>query len=133
MFFNISYTNPETTEEINRLVGPPFSFLKRLSMGSIGSQRFTVVDADSELSMQVPFEERSVFCNIGLRPKGLKIWISVKLHTFLLALPYEGLRLNHDNHVLEFTNEAHRLRLLPAHNAALNLSFVKKIRSLMES
>ncbi len=132
MLFNVSYTDPEIKEEINNLIGPPFGFLQRLRMGSIGSQRFLLKEVDESLRAQLPIDERSIFCNIGLRPAGLQIWFPVRLHTFVLAMPFKGLNLKVEAAMVMLSNENHRVTLTPAHNASLNLSFINKIEGLLQ-
>ena len=131
--FNVSYTNPEVKEEINALVGRPFGFLQRIRMGSIGSQRFLLTEVDDSLRAELPVGERSIFCNIGLRPRGLQIWFPVRLHTYLLALPFKSLKLEIDQAQVILSDHDHKLTLTPAHNAPLNVAFIDKIKALMQA
>ena len=114
---------------IDQLVGKPFPILKRLTSGAIGSQRFELVDGNEELQQKVLQTTNIPFCNIGLRPLGIKIWFSVRLHTYVLALPYEGLSITVDGQRLSLENSQWRLVLQPAHGALLNRRFVDKMLS----
>lgn len=127
MLFDVSYTDPEITQAINQLVGKPFPILKRITSGAIGSQRFELVDGNKELQQKVLQTTNIPFCNIGLRPLGIKIWFSVRLHTYVLALPYEGLSIVMDEQRLSLENNDWRLVLQPAHGARLNRGFVEKM------
>lgn len=130
MLFNVSYTNDEVDQEIRTLVGSPFSLWRRFKMGSIGSQRFQVQEASQELKTILVPHQRTAYCNIGLRPRGIQIWLPIKLHTYLLALPYKDLQINVKGDDLWLVRNPYSLKLSPAHNAQLNHVFVEKMRYL---
>ncbi len=132
MLFNVSYTNPEISAEIDSIVGKPFPFLKRVTMGTIGSQRFELSSGNEELKRVVLQTANTPFCNIGLRPKGIKIWFSVKLHTYLLALPFKGLEITAYDNSLRLNGPDWWLEMIPAHRAKLNRGFIRKMKGLQQ-
>lgn len=130
MLFDVSYTNPEINLAIDQLVGRPFPILSRFTMGAIGSQRFELIQGSQELERKIKQTTKTHFCNIGLRPKGIKIWFTVKLHTYLLALPYVGLNISVINNQLRLSHGDWWLELTPAHRARLNMGFINKMKEL---
>ncbi len=129
MLFDVSYSDPETTQVINDLVGKPFTLRERLRMWTVGSQRFVLKESCDDLAEVLhPGPQR--YCNIGLRPRGVQLWCWYKLHTFLLALPFRKLKIAVSNHYLILDSTNIWLKLIPAHNSPLDLNFIDKIQKL---
>lgn len=129
MLFNVSYRHPEIEEAIDGLVGKPYPLLRRWRLGTIGSQRFILKDANEELITTIKGSNQTKFCNIELRPGGLTIWFRIKLHTYLLALPFGKLRIEIKDDNLKLKAGPWWLHLKPAHNARLNTGFIKKLET----
>ena len=48
MIYNRTYSDNDTENEINNLIGKSFSFLKILKLGGVGSSRFIIESASEK-------------------------------------------------------------------------------------
>lgn len=104
MIVNLSYTNKENSDKIDRKLGKSFGFIKRLKMGGIGSPRLNLVDADDQVSDLMNRDINRNVCNIELRPRGIIIGFRSKLNPYALLMQYKALkiiRLNPDHYRIE--------------------------------
>ena len=69
MLKNISYNNPKIIDEINNYVGKPYTILKRLKIGGIGSSKLIINSADSIIENLLNLDNNLNCCNIEIRPK----------------------------------------------------------------
>ncbi len=92
MLENISYTNPELTSQINRLVGKPYAIWERFRQKGIGSQRLTIENASPQIQDKLRPNQIN-YCNIELRPHGIIIRFRYILETYGFVIPYAELLL----------------------------------------
>ena len=130
MIRNISYFDKEIRDEINQTVGKPYSFLKRLKMGGIGSQRYVIYEASKDIESYIYKSHSSKFCNIELREKGIIIRFRSRLDTYAFIAPYRNLSIFKSDQSFALFIGAEFVRLKAAHNAPLNQKFVRKILQL---
>lgn len=127
MLFQTSYHSKETKEEIDTLVGKSIGIIKMIKMRGIGSQRFLVDEANEEVQELLERQNTPPYTNIELRPKGIMLWFRVKLDSYVLVLPYYKLSIFKNTDDITFHSDQWKLKLIPAHNAKLNISFVQKM------
>jgi hypothetical protein len=130
MIRNISYNSKEVNEEITRSVGRPYSFIKRLKLGGNGSQRLEIVEAFNDLENLLLGDNKTKFCNIELREKGIILHFRARLETHCWAVPYYLMSLFKSEDSFSIFAGAEFVRLKAAHNAKLNHSFISKILAL---
>lgn len=127
MVRNISYNRKETREEILFEVGKSLSIFKRLRMGGNGSQRFVIIEASNELEELANLDNKTNFCNIELRERGIILRFRSRLETYAWVVPYYLLSVfKNETHFSLFAG-AEFVRLTPAHNASLNTKFLRKL------
>ena len=93
MLKNISYNNPKIIDEINDYVGKPYTILKRLKIGGIGSSRLIINSADSIIENLLNLDNNLNYCNIEIRPKGIIIHFKSLLETYGLIVPFYKLKI----------------------------------------
>jgi hypothetical protein len=93
MIYDTSYSNKETTRQINNAVGHPFSFKERWKLGGIGSKRMAIEDISPEYRKYLNADHYQSNANIELRPKGILIHFRHKLQAYSWVMPYEGLSI----------------------------------------
>ena len=93
MLRNISYNNSKIKSEINNLLGNPFTILKRIKLGGIGSPKYIILQTDSKINNLLNLDNNTNQCNIELRPKGIIISFRSLLETFALIVPFYKLKL----------------------------------------
>jgi hypothetical protein len=130
MLFPHSYYSKKIEKEINDLVGKPIGYLDRIKMRGIGSQRFLVEEANSEVMELISKQNTPPYTNIELRPKGIILWFRVKLDSWVLVLPYFKLSVFKTAGHLIIHQDHWKLKLEPAHNATLKLKFIQKLLGL---
>lgn len=108
-------------------VGKTLSVFERLKMGGNGSQRYVMVDASHELEELANLDNKTNFCNVELREKGIILRFRSRLETYAWVVPYHLLSIfKNDSHFSVFAG-AEFVKLKPAHNAPLNHKFLKKL------
>ena len=93
MLKNISYNNPKIIDEINNYVGKPYTILKRLKIGGIGSSKLVINSADSIIENLLKLDNNLNYCNIEIRPKGIIIHFKSLLETYGLIVPFYKLKI----------------------------------------
>jgi len=93
MLKNISYNNPKIIDEINNYVGKPYTILKRLKIGGIGSSKLIINSADSIIENLLKLDNNLNYCNVEIRPKGIIIHFKSLLETYGLIVPFYKLKI----------------------------------------
>ena len=93
MLKNISYNNPKIIDEINDYVGKPYTILKRLKIGGIGSSKLIINSADSIIENLLNLDNNLNYCNVEIRPKGIIIHFKSLLETYGLIVPFYKLKI----------------------------------------
>jgi hypothetical protein len=93
MIIDLSKNLKEDRQKIQELVGKPFSFLKRIEQGGIGSARMQLRSYSQAFAQYFAHTHSNVFANIELRPKGIIVHFK-KYQTHLgWIIPYYKLAL----------------------------------------
>jgi len=127
MILETTYNYKELRDEIREVVGKPISFFKRLRMGGNGSQRLVVIEAFDDLEKLLLVDNRSKFCNIEIREKGIILHFRSRLETFAWVVPFHLLSIFKSDNSFSVFCGADFVRLKAAHNSLLNQKFIKKI------
>ncbi len=91
MIFDTTHINKEAKELTNDLVGLPFSFLKSLKMGGIGSKRMIIEETSQNLFQYINKISDINYANIELRPNGIIVLLNKGLYNFNWIIPYRQL------------------------------------------
>jgi hypothetical protein len=88
MIFNTTLKNKDATATMNDLLGKPYSFVKAIKLGGVGSKRM-IIDAVSPGFLKLINAVSDInYVNIELRDKGIVIHINKGLKNFSWAIPY---------------------------------------------
>jgi hypothetical protein len=88
MIFNTTLKNKDATATMNDLLGEPYSFVKAIKLGGVGSKRM-IIDAVSPGVLKLINAVSDInYGNIELREKGVVIHINKGLKNFSWAIPY---------------------------------------------
>ena len=90
---NTTHKNEENELLIEDLVGRPFSLIKKLKMGGVGSGRMVIEEASPKLEMTLINGHDLNYANIELRPKGILVRITRRLDNFTWIIPYYHLHI----------------------------------------
>lgn len=88
MIKNLSYNSKKINTVLLELVGRPFSFIERLKLGGIGSNKFVIADASKEIVELLRLDNNVNYCNIEIRKNGLIIRFRSLLETYGFIIPY---------------------------------------------
>ena len=88
MIKNLSYNSKKNKILLLELVGRPFSFIERLKLGGIGSNKLVIADASKEIVELLRLDNNVNYCNIEIRKNGLIIRFRSLLETYGLIIPY---------------------------------------------
>ena len=88
MIKNLSYNSKKNNILLLELVGRPFSFIERLKLGGIGSNKLVISDASKEIVELLRLDNNVNYCNIEIRKNGLIIRFRSLLETYGLIIPY---------------------------------------------
>lgn len=93
MLVNTSYNDKKINQEIDTLVGAPFSFFERIKMGGVGSPQMRIRTASKEILSLLNKNTNRDIANIELRPKGIIVRFHSRLENYALVIPYFKLTL----------------------------------------
>ncbi len=88
MIKNLSYNSKKINTVLLELVGRPFSFIERLKLGGIGSNKLVIADASNEILELLRLDNNVNYCNIEIRKNGLIIRFRSLLETYGLIIPF---------------------------------------------
>ena len=88
MIKNLSYNSKKNNILLLELVGRPFSFIERLKLGGIGSNKLVIADASKEIVELLRLDNNVNYCNIEIRKNGLIIRFRSLLETYGFIIPY---------------------------------------------
>ena len=88
MIKNLSYNSKKINAVLLELVGRPFSFIERLKLGGIGSNKLVIADASKEIVELLRLDNNVNYCNIEIRKNGLIIRFRSLLETYGFIIPY---------------------------------------------
>ena len=125
MIYDTSYSDKETTREINNAVGNSFSFMERFRMGGIGSSRLAIADISEEYRKYLNAEHYISNANIELRPKGILLHFRHKLQVYSWVMPYKTLRIE-DNEELKLISNDKFIRF----KSGIESKFLEKLKML---
>ena len=127
MLANVSYNNKTQRDDIDVLVGKPFTLLQRIKLGGIGSPKLYVTASSKEVEALFLLDHNDNTCNIELRPKGIILRFRSLLETYALVIPYykltlfkgtsEGYSVHFEHHKVTISAQSEPVRL-----------FIKKIQ-----
>ena len=126
MIFNTTLKNKDAIATMNDLLGAPYSFMKAIKLGGVGSKRM-IIDAVSPGFLKLINAVSDInYGNIELREKGIVIHINKGLKNFSWAIPYyqlhtyktEGFSIHAQGNFVRFKSN----KLLKE-----NKSFIEKI------
>ncbi|WP_370087767.1 hypothetical protein [Ekhidna sp.] len=100
MIYDTSYSDKETTRQIDKAVGSPFSWRERLRMGGIGSKRMTIHAVSEEYKKYMNADHYQSTANIELRPKGIILHFRHKLQAYSWVMPFQSLTIKYENYLL---------------------------------
>ena len=112
MIFNTTLKNKDATATMNDLLGKPYSFVKAIKLGGVGSKRM-IIDAVSPGFLKLINAVSDInYGNIELREKGIVIHINKGLKNFSWAIPYyqlhtyktEGFSIHAQGNFVRFKN-----------------------------
>ncbi len=93
MLANVSYNNKAQRDEIDTLVGKPYTLVERMKLGGVGSPKLYVTSSSKEIEGLFILDHNDNTCNIELRPKGIILRLRSLLETYALVIPYYKLTL----------------------------------------
>ena len=88
MIKNLSYNSKKIKILLLELVGRPFSFIDRLKLGGIGSNKLVIADASKQIVELLRMDNNVNYCNIEIRKNGIIIRFKSLLETYGLIIPY---------------------------------------------
>lgn len=91
MLFDVTHNDKKITELINDCLGSPFSMLKSLKLGGIGSKRMIIEDVSENFRHLINKVSDINYGNIELRPTGILLRINKGLQNFAWLVPYHKL------------------------------------------
>lgn len=127
MIFNITFSKKDIIDEINDLVGVPFTFLTRLKKGGIGSEKMMVTDASPLIEGLLQHDDQPNFCNIELRPKGIIVYFKFRVELYAWTIPYGKLAVYRSAESYRIYGEAEFMKVTKMLNGDALKLFMDKL------
>lgn len=93
MIYDTTHTNKQAKEVFEDLLGKPYSFLKALKLGGVGSKRMMIEQVSPKFSSIINNVSDINYGNIELREKGILVHINKGLKNYSWAIPFYQLHI----------------------------------------
>ena len=126
MLKNISYNNLNVIDEINKLVGKPYSFLEKIKRGGVGSKKLLITKADKVIENLLLLDQNINNCNIEIRSSGIIIYFRSLLETYGLIIPYYKLvifKVSENEYTLNVDSKFIKIKI----KSKKDYTFIRKI------
>jgi hypothetical protein len=126
MLKNISYNNLNVIDEINKLVGKPYSFLEKIKRGGVGSKKLLITKADKIIENLLLLDQNINNCNIEIRSSGIIIYFRSLLETYGLIIPYYKLvifKVSENEYTLNVDSKFVKIKI----KSKKDYTFIRKI------
>lgn len=133
MIYLLSHNDLKVRNEIDALIGRPYTFRQRWQMGGNGSGGQLVIDGDEKLMACLPGDGTIRKCNIELRPQGILVGFHRGLETYGWVVPYHMLTIYYQENTLSLYAGMHRLILRWPASTQTNRRFLDKLMQLRAS
>ncbi|NND78249.1 MAG: hypothetical protein HKN39_08710 [Flavobacteriales bacterium] len=130
MILNISYRDQKVERQITEQLGKSFGLLERLQLRGVGSQRFHILHAHSDITEKIGSIQGQMYANIELRPRGIMLYFRSRTETFALLIPYYTLSVFKNGHDLSIHSGGRHVALRPANKVSLDPKFYRKMMDL---
>lgn len=127
MIRNLSYKDQELKEELERLLGKPYSLFEVLRLGSIGSPRMEIIEGSNEFQDYLTHGTGRKFCNIELRPKGIIVRFRYQLETMGFIVPFHLLKIFQNGNLISIHSNSMNLTADMSSNPASSQRFIGKM------
>jgi len=93
MIYDTTYNNKEAKVVFEVLLGKPYTFLKALKLGGVGSKRMMIEQVSPKFSSMMNNVSDINYGNIELREKGIIVHINKGLKNYSWAIPFYQLHI----------------------------------------
>ena len=93
MIYDTTYNNKEAKEVFEVLLGKPYTFLKALKLGGVGSKRMMIEQVSPKFSSMMNNVSDINYGNIELREKGIIVHINKGLKNYSWPIPFYQLHI----------------------------------------
>ncbi len=126
LVFNTTYTEKSEVNEINLLVGSPFSLIKKIKLKGIGSKRMIINSVSENFKELINNVSDINYANIELRPKGIIVHFTQQLKRFSWVIPYYKLVIFNGDYFSIHSNSSY-IQLIKGKGKNENKSIIQKI------
>lgn len=129
MLLNISRDFSDKREEINELVGKPFSLKERQELKSTILHDLPVTAASIEIYNLLALNEGQTNCNLEIRTKGIMISFRAAGETYSLVIPFFKLKIYKGRaEEYSFYKDNYFIKIYAGANEPEVHAFIKKLR-----
>mgnify|MGYP000005824150 CR=1 FL=1 len=128
MVLNVTYPSRKTKAEIDKLVGPAYSFMDRIKMKGIGSKKMILVDGSESILSLYNDTKDTRYCNIEIRKNGLVVGFRSTLRIYVWLIPFYQLTLYHDGNQLTVYSLQDHMKMKAAFNGSIEKQFLLKMQ-----
>lgn len=129
MLYNTTYKNNEIKEAIDTIVGKPYSFLDRIKLKRVGSQRMIVEQVSPKYFQYLNKISDVNYINIELRPKGILVHLTQALNKFSWPIPYHYLSV-FDSNLFSIHAQGNFIKVRKDYRYSSNQKFIQQILTL---
>lgn len=129
MLYNTSYKNDKIRDEINAIVGKPFSLLERFKMKRVGSTGMILAEVSPKYYSILNDLKDTKSVNIELRPKGILVHLHQSLERFSWPIPFYQLSF-FDSDLFSIHANGNYMKVRKDNRYKRNVPFINKILAL---
>lgn len=126
MLYKTTYKNDKIKEEINQVVGAPFSLMQKIRMGRIGSGRMILAQVSPKYYKNINTLNDLKYVNIELRPKGILVHLYQSLERYSWPIPFYQLSF-FDSNLFSIHANGNFIKVKKDSRYESNLAFIQQI------
>ncbi len=131
MLYNTTYKNADIKNTIDEILGKPYSFLERIQLKRVGSQRMIVEEVSPKFYHFLNSVADVNYINIELRPKGILVHLTQALNKFSWPIAYHYLAV-FDSNLFSIHAQGNYIKVKKDQRYQSNQKFIQQILQLKQ-
>jgi len=128
MIVNLDGLTSSQEEERIALIGKPYSFFEKISLGGVGSSKLIIAEASQAIHDLLDLNTDANFANIELGRAGIQVGFRSKQNAFAWIIPYRKLSIFKNSGDFAIHADGMKVKLVPHLSSTVDYNFLKKLQ-----
>jgi len=129
MIVNLDGLTSQQKQEREIILGKPYSFFEKISLGGIGSPRHVVIEASQPFSELLEVNVDINYANIELGRAGIQVGFRSRQHAYAWLIPYRKLSIFKNFGSFSVHADGLKMTLAPHLSDTVDTVFLRKLQT----